>query len=45
MEILEIRILIESGVDEYARACLNVIESAKPQQRAARKGRVLAPQR
>jgi hypothetical protein len=35
MEILEIRILIENGVDEYARACLNSIESAGPEQRLA----------
>jgi hypothetical protein len=35
MEILEIRILIESGIDEYARACLNSIESAEPKHRLA----------
>jgi hypothetical protein len=40
MEILEIRILFESGVDDYARMCFNSIEST-----GARKGRILAPQR
>lgn len=33
MQIPEIRILIENGVDEYARACLNSIESAGPEHR------------
>jgi hypothetical protein len=31
MPMPEIRILIENGVDEYARACLNSIESAGPE--------------
>jgi hypothetical protein len=35
MQTPEIRILIENGVDEYARACLNSIEAAGPQQRLA----------
>jgi hypothetical protein len=43
MEIPEIRILIGSAVDEYARVYLQSVESAKPQQLAGRKGRILAP--
>jgi hypothetical protein len=32
MQVPEIRVSIENGVDEYARACLNSIESARPEQ-------------
>ena len=35
MPMPEIRILIENGVDEYARACLNSIDSAAREHRLA----------